>query len=774
MDAFIYRECRATISARIPDTPDADAHPDRVLVQGRGTAHPQFQGGSVVFTEIGEYAIPQPIPVVIVDGELLVEVLAGDESVETQPLFLPVTVDERANQNWSWRLVFDFLTLGEYGEEVAHPPLSFPVEAGDGPLEISTVATPAIKTAGFVTRGLPGAGLQDITAADGEIVFSWDNGKSTSIDMPVAVPGQKGDKGDPGDVRFEGIDPGITVRTDDVLIGDTAVPSVEAMQEATEHTPRVVSSPDEWRLAETDDDGKISRAVDAEGRTWLTPHPDSPGMLDPSIAEQHRIADAPDYAWAITDEAGRVALGVTAAGGVVGADSTTTAPYDVVLVVGQSNAVGFGRPQVDRDPGPGIDQFPAYNKPDAGRIVPAVEPLQHQGPTNLTRNGFLIPFARKYRQEHPGRRVLLVPSAYGGTGFFSVTDNTWDWTKDPSLARHALQQTKDALAAAGPDARLVGVLWHQGELGRDADASDQYAAMLDGFIQWLRDELDEPTLPFVTGQISMDRDNTPGHMEIDAAHQQTPARMEYTAFVPSPKGLHNPTDVTHFSTRAHDLLGIAFYEGLKRAEFNASGLLGPIGVENVHAVQVGSQVRVSWDPAWARVTEYRVEWRDTAGTWTEAGVEHPLSVGLSATIQTTAAVEVRVTSINPDNESTPVVGPVIGGGRAPEAQTTIPLAEGWRDDLDGEVTAYRSGNVVSVAAWRLAATDAAQSERFAYELPLGYKPAPFLTDRTWDSRGAVIYMANGGVVTAINPSASVSHHSFTFITNDPMPTGDQS
>ena len=49
-DVFQYRECRATITARIPDTPDAAAHPDRVLVQGRGTAHPQFQGGSVVFT----------------------------------------------------------------------------------------------------------------------------------------------------------------------------------------------------------------------------------------------------------------------------------------------------------------------------------------------------------------------------------------------------------------------------------------------------------------------------------------------------------------------------------------------------------------------------------------------------------------------------------------------------------------------------------------------------------------------------------------------------
>ena len=189
MDPFIYRECRATITARIPDTPDADAHPDRVLVQGRGTAHPQFQGGSVVFTEIGEYAIPQPIPVVIVDGELLVEVLSGDESVETQPLFLPVTVDERANQNWSWRLVFDFLTLGEYGEEVSHPPLSFPVEAGDGPLEISTVATPTVRSSGFITRGERGFSVTSITAGGGELVFEWEDGRTDTIPMPDSVPG---------------------------------------------------------------------------------------------------------------------------------------------------------------------------------------------------------------------------------------------------------------------------------------------------------------------------------------------------------------------------------------------------------------------------------------------------------------------------------------------------------------------------------------------------------------------------------------------------------
>ena len=237
-DVFQYRECRATITARIPDTPDADAHPDRVLVQGRGTAHPQFQGGSVVFPEIGEYAIPQPIPVVIVDGELLVEVLAGDESVETQPLFLPVTVDERANQNWSWRLVFDFLTLGEYGDEVKHPPLSFPVEAGDGPLEISTVATPVIKSQGFITRGRTGVSVEDARrVSDTHIEFLLEDGGTT---QPVELGlGRDGSNVLPTGVAIaQAIGPdGVARGALDTAIGQLAVTSTSVGRIITSTDP---------------------------------------------------------------------------------------------------------------------------------------------------------------------------------------------------------------------------------------------------------------------------------------------------------------------------------------------------------------------------------------------------------------------------------------------------------------------------------------------------------------------------------------------------------
>ena len=695
-DVFQYRECRATITARIPDTPDADAHPDRVLVQGRGTAHPQFQGGSVVFTEIGEYAIPQPIPVVIVDGELLVEVLSGDESVETQPLYLPVTVDERANQNWSWRLTFDFLTLGEYGEEVKHPPLSFPVEAGDGPLEISTVATPVIKSSGFVTRGAPGAGLQDITAENGEIVFSWDNGRTTAIGVPDAVPGPPGKdgvdgvdgapgadgqpgadgrpgadgadglpgpKGDPGDVRFEGIDPGITVRTDDVLIGDTTVPATSS--------PLVMS-------------------------------------------EVH----APDYAWAVTDEDGQVALGVRTDGTVSGADSISSLPYDVVLMVGQSNMRGQGAPWVDREFVHGVDQYPA----GGDQIIPATEPLRNNDPYwDLPRTGMAVAFARAYRQNNPHRRLLLVPAARGATAFSSTTGAHWDWAVSTGtpLAPAAVQQTKDALEAAGPSARFAGILWHQGE--GDLGIYQQYADKLDGLMAYFRTELDAPEVPVVVGQMSLDRALVESRVAVDAAHQQTPARLLYSAFAPSPSGMHNYGDVIHFSTPALDMIGERFYEGLQRARCNEPGV-GPVSPGSVHAERVGGVVSVAWDAAWSRVTEYLVEWRTTGGSWSSTGVVRPLSVGRSATVPADAA-EVRVTSVNETGSSTPVVVPVT------HTHVPAPYESGLRD-IGTLVVAgtpqwarlMRSGTSVEIYINNWNGADVPANETIL-TLPDGFRPA---------------------------------------------------
>lgn len=110
------------------------------------------------------------------------------------------------------------------------------------------------------------------------------------------------------------------------------------------------------------------------------------------------------------------------------------------------------------------------------------------------------------------------------------------------------------------------------------------------------------------------------------------------------------------------------------------------------------------------------------------------------------------------------------------ATTSIPLTEQWRTDVQSEVTAYRSGDVVTVTAWRLGVKDgvvpigSTTTQVAAYSLPPGFRPVPLLVDRTTDSRGAGVYLGTS-TVTITSPSGAVSHHSFTFVTVDPMPTG---
>ena len=78
---------------------------------------------------------------------------------------------------------------------------------------------------------------------------------------------------------------------------------------------------------------------------------------------------------------------------------------------------------------------------------------------------------------------------------------------------------------------------------------------------------------------------------------------------------------------------------------------------------------------------------------------------------------------------------------------------------------------MTVAAWRLAVLADIVGEVIAYELPHGYCPPPGFVDDTRDSRGARVYLSNNNRVAITDPSRSVSHHSFTFVTLDPMPAG---
>ena len=103
-------------------------------------------------------------------------------------------------------------------------------------------------------------------------------------------------------------------------------------------------------------------------------------------------------------------------------------------------------------------------------------------------------------------------------------------------------------------------------------------------------------------------------------------------------------------------------------------------------------------------------------------------------------------------------------------EVDIPLTADWRTDLQSVVKAYRSGNVVTVAAWRLSAIEGATGSVLAYTLPPGYRPIGLTQQYIKDQRGADVVMNYTGRVVITNPDSRVSHHSFTFVTGDAPPT----
>lgn len=182
-DPLLYREVTGLWTARVPDGPDTDAYPDTVPLVGRVVFTPNYRKPLVYH---GEHVIVEPINAVLVDGVLMTESIDG-ENITLGPLFLPVTVDERADQTWAWEMSFHDLRLGEYGETVELRPVRFQVPEGAGPLDLSTVA-PVSSSGGVITvRGERGPGITDITAESGVVTVEWEGGEDVTIPIPTAA-----------------------------------------------------------------------------------------------------------------------------------------------------------------------------------------------------------------------------------------------------------------------------------------------------------------------------------------------------------------------------------------------------------------------------------------------------------------------------------------------------------------------------------------------------------------------------------------------------------
>lgn len=348
--------------------------------------------------------------------------------------------------------------------------------------------------------------------------------------------------------------------------------------------------------------------------------------------------------------------------------------YDIWAVLGQSNTSsgnGIDVTYIDT-PDPRIDQFAnTSNVTYSRQVVKAVDPLMHQ--QGMSGVGFAMTFAKNYLGAvPPNRRVLLVPCGRGSTGFLPSAGYTWDpadTTTATNLYNLAVQQITAALAAAGPNARLVGVLWHQGE-GDSASTTEAnaYAGHLDALIDGLRATFGANML-FVLGQMSIDRMNehvamlgaASGYPIVNAAHIDTPRRKVRTGFAYGPVGLYNAeNEKIHYSAAGQRILGRRYFDAYLLAAANIMGV-APVSPGAVAVTQTGANTAtVAWTRTAGRVTDYLVEYRVNAGSWGQ--LTRPQSIDITALLTGLTAlstVEVRVSAINEQGMSVPSVASAV-------------------------------------------------------------------------------------------------------------------
>jgi len=237
------------------------------------------------------------------------------------------------------------------------------------------------------------------------------------------------------------------------------------------------------------------------------------------------------------------------------------APYLIVPVLGQSNAVGMGL-GLDLDgpdrPDPRVHQW-AMCGPSKDTAVLAVDPLLHEIPAGGV--GFGVTFGKQLAAE-TGRTVLLIPGARGDTSF--TPKNGWTWDPADTRTRRNLYRNAvaaiDAALARYPGSTVAAILWHQGETDVPLMAAQVYATKLDSVIDDLRSRYGAE-LPFLVGQMVGEEMELSGkdYGPINAVHADTPNRRPRTAFIPGARSSINGGTDRHYNAAGQREMGRAMW-----------------------------------------------------------------------------------------------------------------------------------------------------------------------------------------------------------------------
>ncbi len=261
--------------------------------------------------------------------------------------------------------------------------------------------------------------------------------------------------------------------------------------------------------------------------------------------------------------------------------------FDIVFLIGQSNAEGHGAGEVENEYVPCdevfqfADSYPVMYRANEKGIeeldVPEETTYRITVAKENTRKGvgklgcFGIYFAKRYYEDFckgNGRCVLLLRCAIGGSGFMRK-----QWTADGVLYKRAMEMAKIALSL-NEENRIAAILWHQGENevvdGKNLDYNSLYSFYkneLTSLISNIRKNSDFSAAPFIAGGFSEDwRPRfAEGSLAVTDATLDTLSGFQRTAFVDvqglkSNDSIFKDGDDIHFCRKALYELADRYYQ----------------------------------------------------------------------------------------------------------------------------------------------------------------------------------------------------------------------
>ena len=266
---------------------------------------------------------------------------------------------------------------------------------------------------------------------------------------------------------------------------------------------------------------------------------------------------------------------------------TQTAKNDiqVVLLAGQSNMAGAGNyNELDDATRVRIEQVaPRVLLSLAGKppkpLSYAVSKF-HEG-----KYGFAETFGPELfagltlAEKNPSQEYLFVKTAHGGTALYGAWNPDWSAEKAAAVENNEQKRTTQfynlhiehtrsnltRLEHEGKQYRIVGALWMQGEndAAREISAKS-YEENLIALIKAYRNDLDEPKMPFVIGQINSTYGKfREGPKMVRNAMAQVSDSVPHAALIrtstdPSWADYPKHPDNVHYNTEGQERLGRAF------------------------------------------------------------------------------------------------------------------------------------------------------------------------------------------------------------------------